>query len=127
MLHAQSPRHDWPDAPMPDAAALPAPIVMCDACEVMEVCANGPLPMGWATETLAGFTRVYCPDCAVDLPSISAGHGLFEASLYGEEQPLAAVVHCKGRWFGLTHAVSAQVLAHQFGEFGFWRVKGRGQ
>lgn len=121
MLPAQTPRHDWPDAP------LPAPMAMCHACETLEVCPDGNLPDGWDTETLAGTTRAYCPDCAADLPANALREDaprLFEASLYADDEPLAAVVHCKGRWFGLSHVISGRVLAHQFGEFGFWRVKG---
>jgi hypothetical protein len=114
-------RLEWLEAP------LPAAVVLCGACETMEACPNGKLPDGWATEMVAGVTRAFCPDCAIDLPDYGKGHGLFEASVYAGERPLVAVVHAAGRWFGVVEPQSARVLAHHFGEFGFWRVKGSGQ
>jgi len=101
--------------------------VICAACETQEYCAGQILPNDWATETVAGVTRAFCSDCAIDLPASAKDHGLFEASLYAGEEPLAAVVHAGGRWFGVADPHSGRVLAHHFGEFGFWRVKGSGQ
>lgn len=101
----------------------PVTTLICSACEAETRLAPHQAAPGWTFETIALATHAYCPDCSMRRPV----DALFEPSLYAEGLPMQAVVHSKGRWFGLAHATSGRVLAHQFGEFGFWRIKGAAQ
>jgi hypothetical protein len=116
MLPIPKQRHDWPDAPLPE------PVALCSACDTMEICCDGRLPDGWVAGPTYGPARAFCPDCAGQNDT-----GLFIPSQFDEGAPLAAVVQIGAHWYGLTHASSGRILAHQFGGFGFWRVKGAGQ
>jgi len=103
----------------------PVTTLICSACEAETRLAPHQAAPGWTFETIDHGNHAYCPDCSIGRQE--AADALFEPSLYAEGLPMEAVVYSKGRWFGLAHIVSGRVLAHQFGEFGFWRMKGAAQ
>jgi len=112
MLHAH---HHLPQA---SAHPRPALTMICAACEAKIRLNAKEQAQGWTFETNDLCHLAYCPDCSRQPRSAA-----FEPSIYADDRPMAAVVHAHGRWFGLVHAESGRVLAHHFGEFGFWRVK----